>query len=107
MRSSTTWSHSRRRRRRPGAEEPRIAWLEQRLAAAPGTRSRDAAGNLVWRLGDGRPALALLAHVDTVFAAGTDLGVREDDGWLQGAGIGDNAAAVAVAVTVVESLAAD
>jgi acetylornithine deacetylase/succinyl-diaminopimelate desuccinylase-like protein len=90
-----------------GAEGPRLAWLEQRLAAAPGTRERDAAGNLVWRLGAGRPALALLAHVDTVFAADTDLRVREEDGWLHGAGIGDNAAAVAVAVHVVEQLAAE
>ena len=31
----------------------------------------------------------------------------ERDGWLQGAGIGDNAAAVAVAVDVVEALAAE
>ena len=89
-----------------GAEEPRIEWLERRLAFAPGTLQRDAAGNLVWRIGDGRPALALLVHVDTVFTAGTDLGVEEEDGWLRGAGIGDNAAAVAVAVTVVEALAA-
>ncbi len=49
----------------------------------------------------------LLAHVDTVFAADTDLTVCDEDGWLHGAGIGDNAAAVAVAVTVVESLAAE
>jgi acetylornithine deacetylase/succinyl-diaminopimelate desuccinylase-like protein len=90
-----------------GAEEPRIAWLEHRLATAPGTLHRDAAGNLVWRIGDGRPAVALLAHVDTVFGADADLRVREEDGWLHGAGIGDNAAAVAVAVTVVEALAAE
>ena len=88
-----------------GAEEPRIAWLEQRLASAPGTRERDAAGNLVWCIGDGPPALALLAHVDTVFAADVDLRVEESGGWLHGAGVGDNAAAVAVAVDVVERLA--
>ena len=88
-----------------GAEEPRIAWLEHRLSFAPGTLDRDAAGNLVWRLGEGRPALALLAHVDTGFAAATDLHVHEADGWLRGAGVGDNAAAVAVAVSVVEALA--
>lgn len=90
-----------------GAEEPRIAWLEERLAGAPGTRERDAAGNLIWRLGDGRPALALLAHVDTVFPAGTDLTVREEDGWLHGPGIGDNAAAVIAAVTATEAVAAE
>jgi len=88
-----------------GAEEPRLAWLEQRLATAPGARSRDAVGNLLWRLGEGRPALMLLAHVDTVFGAEVDVSVREEGGWLHGAGIGDNAAAVAVAVDVVERLA--
>ena len=88
-----------------GAEEPRIAWLERRLADAAGRRARDEVGNLVWRLGDGRPALALLAHVDTVFGTDVDVTVREEDGWLHGAGIGDNAAAVAVAVDVVERVA--
>ena len=42
-----------------------------------------------------------------MFAADTDLSVVDRDGWLQGAGIGDNAAAVAVAVHVVEALAAE
>ncbi len=57
------------------AEEARIAWLEERMREAPGERVRDAAGNLVWRWGEGRPELAVLAHVDTVFAAETPLAV--------------------------------
>ena len=89
-----------------GDEDARLAWLERRLAEAPGVRARDEVGNLVWRLGgDGRPALMVLAHVDTVFAADVDLTVDERHGWLHGPGIGDNAAAVAVAVDVVEALA--
>lgn len=88
-----------------GSEGARIEWLEQRLAAAPGTRERDDVGNLVWRLGEGRPALALLAHVDTVFAQDVPHEPAQRDGWLHGPGVGDNAAAVAVAVNVVEALA--
>lgn len=90
-----------------GAEEERLGWLEERLANAPGTRSRDAAGNLVWALGEAPYALALLAHVDTVFAADVPHSVVERDGWLCGPGIGDNAVAVATAVNVVDRLAAE
>lgn len=86
------------------AEEARVEWLEQRLAAAPGQRHRDAAGNLLWTWGTGRPRLVLAAHVDTVFEADTALAVRRDGSRLVGPGVGDNAAAVAVAVHVVESL---
>ncbi len=87
-----------------GAEEQRLAWLERRLHDAPGIRSRDDVGNLIWRWGTGRPELAIFAHVDTVFAADVDHTVRERDGWLHGPGVGDNAAAVAVAVHAVEQV---
>jgi tripeptide aminopeptidase len=87
-----------------GAEGARLDWLERRLAGAPGDLRRDAAGNLVWRLGGGRPALALLAHVDTVFAADVPHAPAVRGRWLHGPGIGDNAAAVVVAVHVVEAL---
>ena len=90
-----------------GNEGARIAWLEQRLAGAPGSRARDDVGNLVWRLGNGRPALAVLAHVDTVFGEDVAHEPVEREGWLHGPGIGDNAAAVVVALTVVEALAAE
>ena len=82
-----------------------MEWLERRLIGAPGQCERDGVGNLVWRLGDGRPALALFAHVDTVFAADVPHDPVERDGWLHGPGIGDNAAAVAMAVDVVEAAA--
>jgi len=77
-----------------GAEQGRIAWLERRLGGLPGDRRRDAAGNLVWRSSAGRPGLLVLAHVDTVFAAGTPLDIHLDGGSLVGPGVGDNAAAV-------------
>lgn len=88
------------------AEEPRIEWLERRLGGAPGRRWRDAVGNLVWAWGEGRPRLLLTAHVDTVFPAGTDLTVRREGEDLIGPGVGDNAAAVAVAVHATEALLA-
>ena len=90
-----------------GSEGARLEWLERRLAGAPGQRQRDAVGNLVWRLGSGRPTLALFAHVDTVFGPDVDHAPVERDGWLHGPGIGDNAAAVATAVDVVESIAGE
>lgn len=88
------------------AEEPRLAWLEQRLARRPGRRYRDGAGNLIWAWGEGAARLLLLAHVDTVFPADTPLrAVREGDD-LVGPGVGDNAAAVIVALDVVSGLLA-
>jgi tripeptide aminopeptidase len=80
------------------AEEARLDWLEERLTSAPGQRFRDAAGNLLWTWGEGRPELAILAHVDTVFPAEMPLTFRREEGRLIGPGIGDNAAAVVVAV---------
>jgi tripeptide aminopeptidase len=88
------------------AEGRRLEWLSERLDRQPGRRDRDAAGNLIWSWGSGRPRLVLAAHVDTVFSADTDLTVHTDGDDLVGPGIGDNAAAVAVAVNVVEQLLA-
>jgi len=90
-----------------GEEAARADWLERRLQAAPGTRTRDDAGNVVWRLGGATPRLAVLAHIDTVFGADVPHAPRSEDGWLHGPGIGDNSAAVAVALNVVEALAAE
>ena len=87
-------------------ERPRIDWLEQRLADAPGHRRRDGVGNLIWTWGEGRPRLLVAAHVDTVFPAETVLRFERDDSWLVGPGIGDNAAAVVVALRVVGELLA-
>lgn len=85
-------------------EEARIEWIERRLAGAPGTRRRDAVGNLLWTWGEGRPRLLLTAHVDTVFSAETPLTVRRNGTELHGPGVGDNATAVVAAITVLEDL---
>lgn len=89
------------------AEEPRLAWVEERLAGLPGTRERDRAGNVVWRWGPDAPRVLVAAHVDTVFGAGTELSVRRDGDDLVGPGVGDNAAAVVAAIDVVERLLRD
>jgi tripeptide aminopeptidase len=85
-------------------EEARIEWIERRLAGARGDRRRDAVGNLLWTWGNGVPELLLTAHVDTVFAADVPIAIRNDGEELHGPGIGDNAAAIAMVIDVVEEL---
>jgi tripeptide aminopeptidase len=87
------------------AEQARLQWLEERLAGARGSVRTDGAGSLIWRLGDGRPRVLLLAHVDTVFPAETPLRFTERDGVFIGPGIGDNAAAVVTVADVVARIA--
>ena len=86
-----------------GDEQERQAWLRQRLR---GDLSDDDVGNLIWRPsgGDGRPDVLVLAHVDTVFGRDVAHRPRRDGDSLHGPGIGDNAAAVATTIAVVESL---
>jgi acetylornithine deacetylase/succinyl-diaminopimelate desuccinylase-like protein len=87
------------------SEELRLAWLEKRLADAPGRRRRDGAGNLIWTIGGDEPRVLVAAHVDTVFDVDTPLEITRDGSTLRGPGVGDNAAAVAVALSVFEALA--
>ena len=68
-------------------------------------RRRDAVGNLIWSFGDGSPRVLVTAHVDTVFASDVPRRSR-NDGRLP-ARVGDNAAAIAMVIRVVEELAAD
>jgi len=58
---------------------------------------RDRVGNVLAYLPgqDSRQEVVLAAHLDTVFPAGTDLAVKQENGCLFGAGIGDNNLAVA------------
>jgi acetylornithine deacetylase/succinyl-diaminopimelate desuccinylase-like protein len=86
-------------------EADRIAWLQRRLARAPGRTVVDAAGNLIWAFDGARPRVLLLAHVDTVFARDLPHEPRIEGDLVRGPGIGDNAAAVVCAVQVVEQLA--
>jgi acetylornithine deacetylase/succinyl-diaminopimelate desuccinylase-like protein len=87
-------------------EQDRLEWVERRLEGRPGRRHRDEVGNLVWAWGDGAqpPAVLLMAHLDTVFPAETPLRFERRDGDLVGPGIGDNAAAVVVAIEAAASV---
>lgn len=56
----------------------------------------DHVGNVYGLLpGDGPPAAAFIAHLDTVFPAGVSCAIQRKDGRLYGPGVGDNAAGVA------------
>jgi tripeptide aminopeptidase len=88
------------------SEEARLTWISERVRDQAGRRRRDEAGNLIWEWGRGRPRLVVAAHVDTVFDEDTPLEIRQDDSALIGPGVGDNAAAVAVALNVAQGLLA-
>ncbi len=87
-----------------GARAGLIMTLWRELGYDP---QQDAAGNVLLRLGpstEGR-ALLLASHLDTVFEPHTDVTVREVDGRLVGAGVGDNAASLAVLTAFLRELA--
>ncbi len=68
----------------------------------------DAVGNVIGRRpgrGSG-PVLAIAAHLDTVFPAGTPLTVRREDNRLYGPGIGDNASGLRSMLQVLRALEA-
>lgn len=91
-----------------GAEAERAAWIERRMRSIDlANVGLDDLGNVYARVPGSRPAPALLisAHTDTVFPSRTDLRLRRlNNGYLQGAGIGDNAAGVAGLLTLAELL---
>lgn len=68
----------------------------------------DPSGNVVGRRpgrGNG-PVLAIAAHLDTVFPAGTDLRVTQDGALYRGPGIGDNASGLRSMLQVLRALEA-
>jgi acetylornithine deacetylase/succinyl-diaminopimelate desuccinylase-like protein len=84
-----------------GGEAERASFLAEALRHAGLDARTDAAGNVVAGLGDGdSPPVALAAHLDTVFVAGTPLEIGERDGRITGPGIGDNARGLAALVAV-------
>jgi len=98
----------------PFAEQARAAWLGERLQSLGLTTTTDAAGNLLalrpelspslaptahpGLSADSHPeasAVAISAHLDTVFAASTPLQVRREQARLLGPGISDNGSGLA------------
>jgi acetylornithine deacetylase/succinyl-diaminopimelate desuccinylase-like protein len=86
-----------------GSEEARAQLVAGLFGATGLTAERDGAGNVLVRLGGPGPAVALAAHLDTVFAL-ERIEVRRDDALLHGPGIGDNSVAVAGLLHVARSL---
>ena len=94
----------------PLGEEVRAAWFAARLTElGMHNVAIDAEGNTtaLLREDDGTSPLVLLsAHLDTVFPAGTDLTVREEDTMLRGPGVADNGAGLAGLLALAAALQA-
>ena len=91
----------------PFKEQVRANYYKQRFAELGLKNVRiDKEGNVIGERpgSDGKTALALAAHLDTVFPEGTDVSVRKDGSVLIGPGIGDNCRGLAVILAVARSL---
>src|SRR5207244_8825801 len=69
--------------------------------------SIDSEGNVIaLRKGaaGGRPKLVLSAHLDTVFAEGVDVTVKEKDGVINAPGIGDDSRGLAALLSLVKAM---
>src|SRR4051812_2395632 len=71
--------------------------------------SIDSEGNVIGlRKGSGgRPKLVVSAHLDTVFAEGTDVTVKEKDGAILAPGIGDDSRGLAALLSLVQAMNAN
>lgn len=91
-----------------GDERARAQAVRDRLAALGlADVAIDPAGNVTarWPGSGGGPTVALAAHLDTVFPAGTDLTVRRDGCRYCAPGIGDNARGLAGLLAVARAVA--
>ena len=92
----------------PFGEAARSEWLRDRfLALDLGEVRIDAVGNVLGIRPGGdseAPLLAVTAHLDTVFPAGTPLEVRREGVRLLGPGISDNGAGVSALLAVLEAM---
>ena len=87
------------------AESERAALVQKLLTDAGWQPTIDAAGNVVARTGTDGPALALVAHLDTVFPDLATIPIVREGVRLTGAGIGDNALGIAAMLHVARELA--
>jgi acetylornithine deacetylase/succinyl-diaminopimelate desuccinylase-like protein len=98
----------------PFGEAVRAEWLRQRFAELGLEDVRiDSVGNVLGvRRGAEHDAqrggkfVALTAHIDTVFPAGTPLDIRDEGGKLRGPGISDNASGVTALLALAGALGA-
>jgi tripeptide aminopeptidase len=92
----------------PFGEGPRGEWVRDRfLELELQDVNTDDAGNVIGRLpGAGTRHVALSAHIDTVFPAGTPLNVRQQGTRLYGPGVSDNGAGVTALLAVAAAIRA-
>src|SRR4051794_19018303 len=72
--------------------------------------SIDAEGNVIALRkgnGGGRPRLVVSAHLDTVFPEGTDVSVKEKEGFILAPGIGDDSRGLAAMLSLIKSMNAN
>lgn len=89
------------------AEQERARYLEQRFKDLGLQRVRiDAGGNVIGERPGSDPGItvAIVAHLDTVFPAGTDVKVKREGALLIGPGIGDDARGLAVLLALARAL---
>lgn len=91
-----------------GLEGERGEFMRRQFERAGLTEvSVDAVGNVLgWRHGRRPESIAIAAHLDTVFPAGTDVTVRREGGRLLGPGVADDSRGLACLVALAEALAA-
>ena len=92
----------------PFGEQARGDWLEARFREQGlDDVHRDDVGNVFGiNPGAGTNYVALSAHIDTVFPAGTPLNVRQQGSRLYGAGVSDNGAGITAMLAMVSLLQA-
>jgi acetylornithine deacetylase/succinyl-diaminopimelate desuccinylase-like protein len=85
----------------PFGESNRSQWLAAQFRELGLITTLDALGNVMGRKPGTIPGvIAISAHIDTVFPAGTPLRVRQEGRQLLGAGISDNAAGLAALLAI-------
>ena len=86
-------------------EAARAAYVTQILAASGLDVHTDSAGNVIGeRSGSDRDVVLIVAHLDTVFPAGTDVHVKRANGRLLAPGISDDGAGLAALVAIARAL---
>jgi acetylornithine deacetylase/succinyl-diaminopimelate desuccinylase-like protein len=90
----------------PFGEQARGDWLEQKFRECGlDDVRRDDVGNVFGiHPGYGKRYVALSAHIDTVFPAGTPLNIRQQGSKLYGPGVSDNGAGVTAMLAIVAML---
>ena len=86
----------------PFGETARAAWLSERFEelGLDDVHTDDVGNVFGIRPGFGRRYVALSAHIDTVFPAGTPLNIRQQGNRLYGPGVSDNGAGVTAILAI-------